>query len=115
MTKANRPKLTMLKPRLAMLPAQLANSPKPLSARSLRWSGRKLQELRERILSQEPLCRPCRLAGRTAAADHVDHIVPLEAGGTYEDGNLQPICTECHKEKTARERGYASANLEAGR
>jgi 5-methylcytosine-specific restriction protein A len=36
----------------------------------------------------------------------VDHIKPLEHGGTNEDDNLQLLCSECHKVKTATDRGH---------
>lgn len=102
----NRPRLTTLKPRIATLPTTVRTIGEVGSARSRRWSGRKLQALRARILQQDPRCRPCMEAGRLSVAEHVDHIVPLEHGGTYDDHNLQPICAACHKAKTARERGW---------
>jgi hypothetical protein len=33
----------------------------------------------------------------------VDHIVPVATGGESSHSNLQVLCTNCHKEKTARE------------
>ena len=59
------------------------------------------RRLRERILSEEPLCRIC---GR-AEAKHVDHIVPKARGGTDDRDNLQPLCHSCHSRKTAEEDG----------
>jgi 5-methylcytosine-specific restriction enzyme A len=100
-----RPRLTMLKPRIATLNTGRVAPLKTRSA-SLRWSGRKLQEWRERILAREPLCRHCNEVGRTTIATEVDHIVPLEDRGTYEDSNAQPLCGDCHKAKTAKDRGY---------
>lgn len=101
--------LKTLKPRLATLGDRL----KPMSASSrqhgsagIRWSGRKLQEWRARILKGEPLCRHCREKGITTRAQEVDHIVPLEQGGTYDDSNAQPLCIPCHQAKTAKDRGY---------
>jgi 5-methylcytosine-specific restriction protein A len=37
-------------------------------------------------------------------ADEVDHIVPLELGGSDSDANKQSLCRECHAAKTDRER-----------
>ena len=71
-----------------------------------RWTGRKLQEWRERILRAEPLCRACAAKGLTTVAREVDHLVPLEFGGTYDDANANPLCVPCHKAKTAKDRGY---------
>ena len=71
-------------------------------------SGWRWEQLREAVLSDEPLCRPCAEAGRTMAANEVDHIVPLHLGGTDERSNLQPICGgapgTCHEIKTRKER-----------
>lgn len=35
---------------------------------------------------------------------HVDHIMPIHAGGLNERSNGQALCVECHKEKTFREK-----------
>lgn len=35
---------------------------------------------------------------------HVDHIMPIHAGGFNERSNGQALCVECHKEKTFREK-----------
>jgi 5-methylcytosine-specific restriction protein A len=68
---------------------------------------------RERILHRDSgLCQPCLKHGIVHCGDEVDHIVSkAEAkrlGWTREqiedDSNLQAINSECHKEKTARER-----------
>ena len=32
----------------------------------------------------------------------MDHIIELAIGGTNTIDNVQPLCRECHKEKTAR-------------
>lgn len=71
-----------------------------------RWTGRKLTEWRRRILDREPLCRHCKEQGRVTEAEEVDHIQPLEYGGTYADENVCPLCIPCHKAKTAKDRGY---------
>lgn len=41
--------------------------------------------------------------GRPTPARHVDHITPKSQGGTDEHDNLQSICIDCHKAKTAEE------------
>ena len=71
-----------------------------------RWTGAKLQAWRLRILRAEPLCRHCAAKGLVVVAQEVDHIIPLEKGGTYEDSNAQPLCIPCHQAKTAQDRGY---------
>ncbi len=43
----------------------------------------------------------------------LDHVVPLIDGGGHELGNLQTLCTPCHKAKTTREAAARrSARLE---
>jgi len=54
------------------------------------------QRIRNQTLSGEPLCRICLAAGRTVPATVVDHIVPLQDGGTHARDNLQPLCKTCH-------------------
>lgn len=48
-------------------------------------------------------CIPCAKKGRVTPADHVDHIIPRARGGSEDDDNLQCICLDCHKTKTAYE------------
>lgn len=71
-----------------------------------RIRGRKLQRIRNAVLSREPLCRACHAKGRYTPAAELDHIIPLHAGGTNDVSNLQPLCRECHQAKTARDMGY---------
>lgn len=68
-----------------------------------RIRGRRGQELRKRRLQAEPLCRHCLAKGIITAAVTPDHIVPLSAGGTDTDDNIQCLCAECHAAKTATE------------
>ena len=47
----------------------------------------------------------CQSCSRMVSENYeVDHRVPLCLGGTNERGNLQLLCPECHRTKTARER-----------
>ena len=39
----------------------------------------------------------------------MDHIVPIEQGGTHAVANLQPLCRSCHSAKTMRELNVARA------
>jgi len=58
---------------------------------------------RRRILVRDAFtCQSCSRIVHGKAA-HVDHIVPLEEGGTDEDGNLQTLCDACHGVKTRGE------------
>lgn len=42
----------------------------------------------------------CVKCGDTAT--EIDHIVELASGGTDDIENLQPLCTQCHKQKTSQ-------------
>lgn len=88
-----------------------ASTPRPSWAttgresRQKRGYGRAHELMRERVLIEEPLCRPCLAEGRTSATTIADHIVPKAEGGTDERDNYQGICKPCHKLKTAAESG----------
>ena len=70
-----------------------------------RLRGRRWLTLRAQVLSAEPRCSICLQQGRLRAATEVDHIVPLHQGGGDERSNLQPLCHDCHADKSAAERG----------
>lgn len=70
-----------------------------------RGYGAAWRKLRDRILKRDNYrCQPCKQKGRFKAATAVDHILNKERGGTDDPDNLQAICTDCHKAKTAKER-----------
>jgi 5-methylcytosine-specific restriction protein A len=73
---------------------------------TVRWTGHKLTTFRRRVLAREPLCRHCTAKGVVRVAEEVDHVIPLENGGTYALANVQPLCKPCHSIKTAQDRGY---------
>lgn len=71
--------------------------------RTTRWLKR-----RTRQLQAEPLCRTCRLAGRTTAATVADHIVPHRGDrALFYEGELQSLCDvepfRCHSRVKQRE------------
>jgi len=80
-----------------------ANTPPPPRLR-----GTANQKARAALFQREPLCRPCREAGRVEAATIRDHIVSLAAGGTETPENCQPICRSCHQAKTQAEAARAA-------
>jgi 5-methylcytosine-specific restriction endonuclease McrA len=100
----------MLKPRLRALGT-------PLEERKAKASGRdadkrrtiplnsaQWQKLRASVLDREPLCRHCARRGQNVAATDVDHISGDPSDNSPD--NLQPLCHECHSEKTARDQHY---------
>ena len=72
----------------------------------IRTTGKKWQRMRSIVLKEEPLCRICDGKGQVTPSAEVDHIVPLARKGTDNRDNLQGVCIECHKAKTAVENGY---------
>jgi 5-methylcytosine-specific restriction enzyme A len=70
-----------------------------------RVRGRTLQRIRQRVMQDQPLCRMCEEKGFVTPGAEMDHIVPLFKGGGNEDGNLQMLCVECHRKKSAIDLG----------
>lgn len=66
-----------------------------------RTRGRRWMAIRSSILSRDPLCVECLKQDRVTASQEVDHIVPLSRGGTDDEENLQGLCVDCHKVKSA--------------
>jgi 5-methylcytosine-specific restriction endonuclease McrA len=71
-----------------------------------RVRGRKLQTRRAHYFRAYPLCIKCQEQDKVTLATELDHIVALHKGGSDEPDNWQPLCTECHKVKTAIDMGY---------
>lgn len=73
---------------------------------SSRGYGTQWRKLREHVLARDRgLCVACYRRGILAKATDVDHIVPKFRGGTDAMSNLQSLCRDCHKEKTAIDGG----------
>lgn len=75
-------------------------------SRTRRGYGQQHVNQRAALLAAEPLCRMCREKGRVTPATIADHIVPLAQGGAaYDMANLQPVCADCHQDKTNADNG----------
>ena len=64
------------------------------------FSTRRGRRLRQAKLDRDPLCEPCRSAGRITEAETVHHAIPLEQGGPAFpplDG-LVSMCLDHHKQ-----------------
>ncbi len=68
-----------------------------------RITGRRLQTLRDRLFSSNPLCVACERLGRVTLATQRDHIKALAEGGTDDDSNVQGLCQDCHEGKSLAE------------
>jgi 5-methylcytosine-specific restriction protein A len=78
------------------------------SSRHKRGYGTAWDKVRAIVLERDHhLCRPCLGNGHITEAREVDHILPKFKGGTDNPDNLQSICTDCHRTKTAAESAEA--------
>lgn len=76
------------------------------TSRHERGYGTAWEKLRLRILARDKhLCQPCKRSGRFKAGRTVDHVTPKARGGTDAETNLEVVCDDCHKIKTAAESG----------
>lgn len=92
--------LTTLKTRLKAAPLGRVAVLATKAGATKRETGRTWQRKRESVLlGSDCMCALC----KTAAATEVDHIIPLEQGGSNDEINLQPLCKECHLEKSREE------------
>lgn len=83
-------------------------------SRHKRGYGSAWDKTRKRILQRDfGICQPCKLKGHIHPGNEVDHIISRAEGKRLgwaqshveRDANLQTICTEAHKIKTAKEQG----------
>jgi 5-methylcytosine-specific restriction protein A len=67
--------------------------------------GRRWTAIRARMLRRSDwTCAGCGHRDVTGASLQIDHITRQADGGSDELGNLQVLCTGCHKDKSAAER-----------
>lgn len=67
-----------------------------------RIRGHALTKMRERIMARDGAA--CQKCGKMVERLEVDHIVPLAAGGSNSELNLQLLCAiPCHRDKTLKE------------
>jgi len=103
-------RLTCLKPRVGAQPKSRLASAGGTNSHERAAVGRTWGVIRRRILSRDcGMCVLCTAAGRFVLAAEVDHKVPVWAGGTDADGNLQSLCRPCHKAKSTREAAERAA------
>lgn len=79
-----------------------------------RMTGRKLQDRRLKIWTENPHCAACGTLTNYPDGFELDHKVRLDRGGQDTEDNCQVLCSwiddegnkhGCHAEKTARENG----------
>lgn len=67
-------------------------------------NGWEAQRIRERIRERDGYC--CKSCGRAELKGQIDHVIPLDKGGTEDDSNLQLLCHSCHVDKTNQDNGF---------
>jgi 5-methylcytosine-specific restriction protein A len=56
--------------------------------------------------ASQPLCVQCKKEGRLTIWTQLDHIIALENGGPDTEDNVQGLCDDCHRAKTAVDMVY---------
>lgn len=97
-------RLQTLKPKLKAIDTRTIKVLEAKAGATPRIYGDTWGKIRQRIAKQHNYrCAQCGLIWRSHI-DQIDHIIPLEQGGSNDDANLQPLCDGCHKVKTLAER-----------
>jgi 5-methylcytosine-specific restriction enzyme A len=70
------------------------------------YNGARWRKLKRIKLASDPLCEPCRRAGRVTAATHVHHVQErhLRPDLEYDFDNLESTCLSCHNRTHAGRR-----------
>lgn len=99
-----KPRIQTLKPRLQTLSTSRVRVLQGKAGATPRIRGDAWMATRRRILLRDGYT--CRCCGIVRLDNEVDHIIPLEQGGSNDDDNLQVLCggpSGCHTLKTASE------------
>ena len=84
-------------------PEHSAGSPDRLRGSAAeRGYDAKWRRARKRFLQRHPLCANCLSQGIVTPATVVDHIVPHRGDRAlfWDENNWQPLCKNCHDQKT---------------
>lgn len=92
--------------------ARRASDPERSRAKRERAKARRRERLA--LIGAAPLTRrqkraiaerdgaQCYLCGQTAAVIHIDHVVPVQRGGTNDPSNLAVACSSCNLRKGSK-------------
>ena len=70
-----------------------------------RYSHSSYRRRRAVFMAANPLCVECESKGVIEAATVLDHIKPVEQGGSFHDAdNWQALCVTCHARKSNRDK-----------
>ena len=69
------------------------------------YNSRQWRTFSHQLRKDEPICRICNKEGRTTPCEMVDHIKPINKGGSiWDKSNLQPLCNKCHAKKSGKDK-----------
>lgn len=92
-----------LKPKLQSINTAKLKTLEAKAGSTPREHGRAWMAKRQQVaLAYGYRCACCGEAW-VSSRDQIDHIKPLEQGGSNDKSNLQPLCNDCHNEKTKQE------------
>lgn len=101
-----RVRLAQSEARVATLTAELAR----LGSYLQRPSSRRVSARAKKEVAAAARWR-CAVCEEVVSENYeVDHVVPLFLGGSNDRENLQLLCPECHRSKTARDRNESSVS-----
>lgn len=92
-----------LKPKLKSINTAKLKTLEAKAGSTIRERGGSWTAKRQRVaLSYGYRCACCKEVW-VSSRDEIDHIIPLEQGGSNDESNLQSLCINCHKEKSLKE------------
>ena len=69
------------------------------------YTSRQWRNLRKLVLHRQPICVHCEKKNKFITANTIDHIKPINQGGSVWDvDNLQALCSSCHNKKSAKDK-----------
>ena len=69
------------------------------------YNSSKWRKFAHKLRALNPLCKICMDEGRTNPCQMVDHIKPINSGGSIWDvNNLQCLCKKCHAIKSGNDK-----------
>lgn len=92
-----------LKPKLKSLDTAKIKTLQAKAGTTPREQGRSWMVKRQAVALQYGYrCANCKCVW-VSSLDQIDHIIPLEQGGSNDISNCQPLCNDCHLAKTKEE------------
>jgi len=69
------------------------------------YNSYKWRKFSHKLRDERILCELCLQEGRTTQCQMVDHITPINRGGSvWDKSNLQVLCNKCHNIKSGKDR-----------